>query len=220
MSGSVRLDGILPENLSNKIYAGLRMDLIVGDLQPAMKLSIRKLAERYGVSAMPVREALRQLATENALIGATKKAYRVPDLTSAEASNLFFVRAVLEGAAAEIAAERVKDSDFDVLNSFTVKMEDAWNIRDARTFLAANFGFHSHIHGLTNNDALQSMIESLYVRTGPWLAHGIVNLVNPDNWMGEHTEIIDALRNRDGKTARRLMEEDAEWGVQLYQRLG
>lgn len=196
------------------------MKLIVGDLVPAQTLSIRTLAEEYSISAMPVREALRQLASEDALIGAKKKAYRVPDLTSEEAANLFFVRAVLEGAAAEIAAERAQKSDIIILEKLAVEMEIAWRNRNSSTFLGANFGFHSHIHALTGNDALQSMIESLYVRTGPWLAHGIVNLVNPDHWMGEHTDIIEALRKRDGATARSLIEQDAEWGVHLYRELG
>lgn len=195
------------------------MKLIVGDLKPAETLSIRTLAESYSVSAMPVREALRQLASENALIGAKKKAYRVPDLSSEEAANLFFVRAVLEGAAAEIAAQRARKSDLSVLEKFTAEMEIAWRKRDPSAFLKANFGFHSCIYALTGNDALRSMIEALYVRTGPWLAHGIVNLVNSDNWMGEHTDIIAALREKDAGKARRLIEEDAEWGVQVYRDL-
>ena len=220
MNNPASVEEDLSVNLSSRIYSGLRMELIVGDLKPAAKLSIRKLAEKYGVSAMPVREALRQLATENALIGAKKKAYRVPDLSSAEASNLFFVRAVLEGAAAEIAAERVNEQDLKLLERFAIEMEITWKKQDASAFLASNFRFHSYVYSVTENPALQSMIESLYVRTGPWLAHGIVNLVNPDNWMGEHLDIIDALRKRDGVEARRLMEEDAEWGVHLYNRLG
>lgn len=207
-------------NLSERIYSDLRMKLIVGDLRPAESLSIRKLAEEYDVSAMPVREALRQLASENALVGAAKKAYRVPDLTPGEAANLFFLRAVLEGAAAEIAAENAREVDFRALKRLTKDMEKTWAKRDCSAFLMANFRFHSHVYSLTGNDALQSMIDALYVRTGPWLAHGIVNLVDPDNWMGEHTDIIDALRARDAVKARRLMEEDAQWGMQLYRKLG
>ena len=69
------------------------------------------------------------------------------------------------------------------------------------------------------NAAMQAIIDGLYVRTGPWLAHGIVNLVKPDHWLGEHTRIIDALQNRDGQKARELMEKDAKWGSDLYQRL-
>ena len=208
------------KNLSSQIYTDLRMQLIVGDLRPAESLSIRTLAEEYDVSAMPVREALRQLASEDALIGAAKKAYRVPDLSHSQAADLFFLRAVLEGAAAEIAATIIKDSDINYLNRLVKDMDVTWERRDSSAFLLANFQFHGHIFSMTGNNALQSMIESLYVRTGPWLAYGIVSLVNPDNWLGEHPEIIDALIEGNGAEARRLMEKDALWGMQLYQRLG
>ena len=207
-------------NLSAGIYADLRMKLIVGDLQPAEPLSIRTLAEDYNVSAMPVREALRQLASEDALVGAAKKAYRVPDLSPQQAANLFFVRSVLEGAAAELAAQNMRKGDFKVLAKWTEEMEQAWAKRDASTFLRANFSFHNFIYKRSGNAAMQSIIDHLYARTGPWLAHGIVNLVKPDHWLGEHAGIIEALRNRDGAKARQLMEADAKWGSDLYQKMG
>ena len=206
-------------NLSSRIYLDLRQKLIVGDLRPAEALSIRTLAENYGVSAMPVREALRQLASEDALVGAAKKAYRVPDLTSDEAANLFFVRAVLEGAAAEQAAAMATEADFEVLEGLAQSMEAPWKQQDASTFLKQNHLFHRHVYSLSGNAALTSMIDSLYMRTGPWLAHGIVELVNPEYWEGYHPEIIQALRERDGAKARHLAEKDAGWGVDLYRHL-
>lgn len=207
-------------NLSAGIYADLRLKLIVGDLHPDEALSIRTLAEDYKVSAMPVREALRQLASEDALVGAAKKAYRVPDLSPVQAANLFFVRSVLEGAAAEIAAQNMRESDFSALYKWTDKMEQAWAKRDASTFLRSNYAFHSLIYARAENAAMQAIIDSLYVRTGPWLAHGIVNLVKPDHWLGEHTGIIEALQNKDGIKARQLVEDDSKWGSELYKRLG
>jgi DNA-binding GntR family transcriptional regulator len=206
-------------NLSARIYADLRMKLIIGDLRPNEAVSIRTLASDYNVSAMPVREALRQLASEEALVGAAKKAYRVPNLSPAQAANLFFVRSVLEGAAAELAVLNIRQGDFKILKKFVVQMENAWAKNDASSFLRANYEFHSFIYARAGNAAMQAIIDGLYVRTGPWLAHGIVNLVKPDHWLGEHTRIIDALQNRDGQKARELMEKDAKWGSDLYQRL-
>ena len=205
-----------PESMSAFVYADLRQKLIIGELKPAERLSIRKLAEEYAFSAMPVREALRQLASENALVGAARKAYRVPDLTPTQAADLFYIRAVLEGAAAETAATRLKQADFDFLSRMTEKMEQTWVERDPVAFLLANHRFHSRIYGVAGNNALKAIMDGLYVQTGPWLAHGIVNLVNPDNWMSDHNGIINALRTRDAATARRLMEEDARWGVDLF----
>ena len=107
-----------------------------------------------------------------------------PNLTSEQAADLFFVRAVLEGAAAEVAAERVTDADIRVLHQHNKTLEEAWSKRDASEFLFANYQFHRYVYSLTGNAAIQSMIDALYVRTGPWLAFGITNLVKPDKWMG------------------------------------
>ena len=219
MDKAVSPEKSAPENLSARIYSDLRMKLIVGDLQPAQSLSIRIMAEEYNVSAMPVREALRQMASENALIGAAKKAYRVPDLTAADAANLFFVRAVLEGAAAELATGNIRESDFKVLNRLTRDMDAAWAKQDVSAFLSADFHFHSCVYARSGNAAMQSMIDSLYARTGPWLARGIANLEDPAHWLGEHVEIIETLRNKDAARARSLMEMDAEWGVELCRKL-
>lgn len=216
MTANAPRAGADTDSLSATIYAELRVRLITGALKPAEAVSIRKLAEDFGVSAMPVREALRQLASEGALNSAARKAFRVPDLTARQASDLFFVRGVLEGAAAEIAALQITEKTLTRLEKQVVKMETTWEARDATAFLLANYQFHSTIYQCSGNSALALSIDRLYAQTGPWLAHGILNLVDPDNWLGHHTPIIEALRDRDAKASRRLMEEDAFWGVELY----
>jgi len=204
------------ENLNATVYADLRIKLISGQLKPAEAVSVRQLAELYGVSTMPVREALRQLASEGALKSAARKAYRVPDLSAKEASDLFFVRGVLEGAAAELAAQRMTKRKLSLLETAVRKTRSCLTKRDANGLLLANYDFHSTIYQSSGNDALALSIDRLYVQTGPWLGHGIMNLVDADNWLGEHDLIIDALRNADSKSARKLIEEDAFWGVELY----
>ncbi|MEM5477667.1 GntR family transcriptional regulator [Pacificibacter sp. AS14] len=205
-----------PETMNATVYGDLRIKLITGQLKPAEAVSVRQLAELYGVSTMPVREALRQLASEGALKSAARKAYRVPDLTAKEASNLFFVRGVLEGAAVELAAQRMTKRKLSTLESAVKKTRICLNRRDVSGLLLANYEFHSTIYQSGDNGALALSIDRLYVQTGPWLAHGIMNLVDADNWLGEHDLIIDALRQADSKTARKLIEEDAFWGVDLY----
>lgn len=205
-------------NLSEAIYRDLRAKLIAGELAPAETVSIRKLADRYEVSGMPVREALRQLASEGALISEARKAYRVPDLSDDEAADLFFVRAILEGAAAEIAAPKMTSATFEALDGIISIMNSRWAELNAGGFLLANYRFHRTIYQACGNKAMTANIDRLYVQTGPWLAHGIVNLVNPENWLDEHPLIVAALRAGDSKQTRKLMEEDAFWGVKLYRR--
>jgi DNA-binding GntR family transcriptional regulator len=204
-------------NLSAKVYADLRLKLIIGDLKPGETLSIRTLAEEYDHGSMPVREALRQLSFEGALVGEAKKAYRVPDLSPNEAAKLFYVRAALEGASAEIATKTVEKKDIKYLSLLSSKMDGAWKVNNAGKFLENNFLFHSHIYAMANNSVLEKMAENLYIRTGPWLAKGIKNLSRSNAWEKSHDGIIDALSSRDSVLARRLIEEDSSWGKQLYQ---
>ena len=210
------INKIQGDRLGLKIYLELKKKLIVGELMPGEGLSIRKVAEEYKVSTMPVREALRQLAIEKALISAAKKAYRVPDLTAGQAADLFFVRSILEGAAAEIATANATKADFKLLEKLIVGMNKYWQAKDAKNFLFTNYQFHSHITSLSGNSALQAMIGGIYLRTGPWLAHGITELVDLDAWKADHSSIVNALQARDSKTVRRLVEEDAYWGVSIY----
>jgi len=204
-------------NLSSKVYADLRLKLITGELKPGETLSIRTLAEAYDHGSMPVREALRQLSSDGALVGEAKKAYRVPDLSAKEAAKLFYVRAALEGASAEIAAKTVRPKDINYLRQLSSKMDHAWNVINAEKFLKNNFLFHSYIYSMAKNSVLEKMAENLYIRTGPWLAKGIQdNLSKPNAWEASHDGIIDALALGDSAEARRLIEADSGWGEQLY----
>lgn len=204
-------------NLSQSVYNELRTRLIVGDLAPGDSLSIRTLAEEFGVSAMPVREALKRLETEGALAGSAKKAYRVPDLTTCEATNIIFVRATLEGAGAALATDYLKAQDIKQLRQYAVAMDKAWKTLDAHGFLQNNFQFHSLIYRSTRNSDLSEIAEALYVRSGPWLGKAIREIAKPEDWANEHHDIVDAIEARDKARVRSLIEADVSWGTTFFQ---
>jgi DNA-binding GntR family transcriptional regulator len=190
--------------------------MIIGKLLPGDTISIRTLALEHGMSAMPVREALKQLAMEKALSGAAKRAYRVPDLTARQASNLFEIRAVLEGGAAEAATPNITTKDLVNLRKWTAVMDATWQVGDAARFLDANFKFHSLIYSRAGNEDLCDLIANLLVRTGPWLAGGILSLASKADWRGEHDKIANALESGDSARARALIEDDARWGMTFF----
>ena len=204
-------------NLGAVIYEDLRAQLIVGKLEPGNTLSIRQLAGQYNVSTMPVREALKRLETENALVGAVKKAYRVPELTSKQASQIFFIRSVLEGAAAELAAGRLSDQDIDAARRYTMMMDAAWKQKDSSRYLENNFAFHSLVYRAADNCDLSKLVEGLYARSGPFLSKAIRHLVDVEEWETNHDEILQALADHDGKRARKLIEDDIKWGALFYE---
>jgi DNA-binding GntR family transcriptional regulator len=97
--------------LGSGIYELLREALITGRFQPDDRLRIRDLAEQLGTSVTPVRDAILQLAKEQALILKTPRDIRVPILTAAQYGEIRSIRLALEGLAAETAAALVTDSE-------------------------------------------------------------------------------------------------------------
>ena len=102
--------------LNAQIYQRLRWALIVGDYEPGDRMSIRSIATELESGLMPVREALKRLASERALSSATKRSFRVTELQPGQASELFFVRARLEGVATELATPMMTEGQVDRLD--------------------------------------------------------------------------------------------------------
>lgn len=204
------------ESQSLPVYEELRRRLITGQMKPGDTTSIRHLAAEFGIGVMPVREALKNLWSQKALSGEARKAYRVPVLDQHQAANLFQIRAVLEGGAAESAMEHITRDDIAKLRAYSHQMNAAWKANDPQTFLEANFAFHSLIYQRAANEDLFALIELLFTRTGPMLAHAIVNLARIEDWENEHMAIVDAIEQKDGALTRRLVEEDAKWGMTLF----
>ena len=192
------------------------MRLIVGDFALTDSLSIRTLADEFGVSTMPVREALKRLESENALTGSAKRAYRIPAVSTEEVANIFFVRSALEGAGAELATDYLTSEDLKRLRKFALEMDEAWSQMDAHLFLLNNFRFHSLIYRSTRNSYLAEIAEALYARSGPWLGKVIREVAQPDDWATEHHDIVDALAARDKKRVRKLVEADVNWGSAYF----
>ena len=203
-------------NLSQFIYQQLRRRLIVGDLSPNDSLSIRTLAKNFGVSTMPVREALKRLETENALTGSAKRAYRVPDISSKEAANIIFVRATLEGAGTGLAIKHIRAPEIERLRQFSNAMDAALKQRDAHGFLLNNFYFHSLIYRSTHNTDLSEIVDALYARSGPWLGKAIREVAKIEDWVTEHHDIVNAIEARDAPRVRALIEADAAWGITYF----
>ena len=215
---AIRAPGI-QARLGDRIYQALRWSLIVGDLEPGDTVSIRTLAAEHGVSAMPVREALKRLEAEKALTGAAKRAYRIADMTSARAADLFQIQSVLEGAAAEAAATRLPERQIERLRELTRQMDVAMERNDARSYLSCNFSFHFIVYSGAGNPDLAAIVEALYARTGPWLSRAIKRLARIEDWENRHMRIADAIAARDAAEAQRLMEADILWSVDLYRRV-
>ncbi|MBT6442297.1 MAG: GntR family transcriptional regulator [Alphaproteobacteria bacterium] len=194
--------------LHEKVYNELRRALIAGRFQPGQVITLRRVAAMLGTSPMPVREALRRLTAEGALVVGPNRSVRVPMITVAGYTEVYEIRIALEGLAAEKAAGRMSEAELDRLQAVNQAFRDAAENNDAEGYLENNQEFHLSIYRAAGSTLLVDTIEGLWLRVGPILHYLFrdVGLVNAA--VETHTPILDALRRHDGPAARAAVAND------------
>jgi len=206
-------------SLSDKIYKDLKWSLIVGGYRPGDELSIRTLASELGVSAMPVREALKRLSSERLLVSSAKKSYRIADLDPVRISQQFFVRSRLEGVATKLATQRMTSGQINKLVKLAKQMDGDVKSGDTDNYVSRNYNFHFAIYTASGNDELVWSIERLWALTGPFLAEFVRSVDMPlkdPEWRALHLEIAEAIKSGNADLASRLIERDISWGTNVF----
>ena len=105
--------------LNDRAYDEIKSSLIAGQFRPGQVLVIRTLADRYGISTTPVREALQRLVGERQLVMLHNRSIAVPGWDPAKFQELFRIRCALEGLAAELAATQMTERDVETMERLT-----------------------------------------------------------------------------------------------------
>jgi DNA-binding GntR family transcriptional regulator len=190
-----------------RIQAALRQALMNGDYQPGQRLVVRTIAEKFRTSAMPVREALRQLVSDEALYDHANRGVIVPEATVEVIADLTRVRCSIEGSAAEWAASTVTAAELGAIADLDRQMRDHAGSGASAGYLALNREFHFAVYRGARSPTLLPIIERLWLRAGPWL-----NIMREEATLGlgldHHAELIDALTKGEGGRARRAVVAD------------
>lgn len=199
-------------SLSTQVYGSIRNWLANGELAPDQRLNGRILAERLGVSQTPVREAMLQLVAERALTLNRNKSVTVPSLTAEQFVELRDIRVALETLAVRCAVDHVTDADIGLITDLHRQMIEAKKRADFRTTMRLNRELHLTTYRLSRRPELVALIESLWVRTGPYLnllyTHG-GGEVKEDH---EHKRLIEGLRARDADASAASITRDIVTG--------
>lgn len=208
---------IRERSLSDEIYDELKNRLILGQYLPGDRLSMRKLAGEFGTSAMPVREALKRLSSEQVIESAAAKAFNVPSLSRKRAADLFDLRALLESAAVEAVHATLTPDLLGKLEALCDRMDAHLKRRDYAAYVRDNHRFHFLLYRKAENPDLIAMIEQLWMKTGPSLSRGLQSSesYNPD-WNADHRRLCDAIRKGRIADIREIMRADIEWGAEFY----
>ena len=161
------IEKIAVKTLRQEVYDQLRDKIISADILPGETISLRELAQKFGVSLMPVREALWQLESERIIVIESNKRIRVNSLTAKEMEEALRLRLMLESTAAERACDLRPES---ALLKVRKQLEALQSAADRpKGFMRKNSQFHISIYSLADSPLLLEMIERLMARVGPYV---------------------------------------------------
>lgn len=201
--------------VQDRVYHQLRAALMSGHFDPGQVLTIGTLADRFRTSHMPVREALRRLTAENALVVVNNGSAQVPVVTLEGLDDLCLTRTALETLAVRLSTDRCSPADRARFRALVEGHAAAAVNRDLQRMLQLNQELHFAIYNACGSSVVVQFIQSLWLRFGPYMrmlsAH-----ISPAIESGlyepsrHHADLVDAMDARDGNAAAEAIRGDIE----------
>lgn len=194
------------------VYAQLRNLILFGDLAPGQAVTIQGLTMLLDAGMTPVREALRRLIAEGALIHQGNRRVSVPTLTAGDVDEMAFIRKALEPALARRATKRMTPETLADLTAIDTALNAAIDRGDIGEYLKQNYQFHADVYRCADAPITSETVDRLWLRFGPSL-RVICGRFGTSNLPDKHADLLAAFSARDETAASCAMEEDVAQGM-------
>ncbi len=192
-------------SLTEKVYNQIKEMIVYGQLKSGETLTVGEMAEHFRVSKTPVRDAFNALKHDGLLEVLPYKGYLISQVNLKDLDELFTLRVLLEGGAAELAATHASGKSLEKLENL-VNLNSRGELESETFFMKLNFDFHVAVAEASNNlrlirlitNVLDQMQRVLYID----LKVGSTYSMN-----GEHQQLVWLIRDRDAAGAKKLMIE-------------
>ncbi len=194
-------------SLRDQVYLQLKQAVIHLELAPGEKISDKVLAEQFGVSRTPVREALKRLEDEGLVISSPGSETKVSLIDIEQAKHAFTVVAALNALAAKLAIPFLTEAHCDELKSINEEFEKAIMQENKYEAIKKDDQFHSVLLHASNNPEIEIALERLLpkIRRLELLKF---NKVDGLSSIRQHNEIIDCLRYGKQQELSKLVEDN------------
>jgi DNA-binding GntR family transcriptional regulator len=213
------LEPVAHSPMHEMVYDRIREAFASGQVVPGQRIVIRDLARALGTSMMPVRDALRRLEAENAVVLTNGRTLAVPSLSAKDYEELCMIRVTLESLAAQEAAKNITAAELAEVVRFADLGEEAAGAGDPAATSMYNRHFHWAVNAASHRPLLIRIIESLWLRVGPQISYSVQFDVQGGDVIHSayhpHRQVIAALRNGDGASAATAMAYDISRAGQI-----
>lgn len=196
--------------LYEDLLAELEAAILDVKLKPGDRLNETELAEEFGVSRGPNREALQDLERRGIVIRIPNRSTFVREWSAKEVRDFYLFRAHVEALSVRLAAERRSDEDLLEIRRILDIMRSALDERDVHRFMDADTDFHLCVAPIANFMPLLSVIESLRWRTRLLMAWAKLTYGTPigfEDAFDYHERITTAIADGDGNRAEQVMHD-------------
>ncbi|ABC22056.1 GntR family transcriptional regulator [Rhodospirillum rubrum] len=200
------------ETVNQWVYRRLRLAVMIGRIPPGRPLTIRDLALALEVSTMPVREALRRLASERALEVRDNRRIEVPVMTALKFRELCEARIALECHAAERALPFITADRLALLAGLDAQIDAAQAAGDRDALTLHNQAFHRALYETNPHQVVLPLIESVWLQLGPFTRLALARL-DEFYHVDRHSEALAALRSGNPLALRVAIEADIRDGI-------
>jgi DNA-binding GntR family transcriptional regulator len=219
-SGSGELGFGAPEPLElitavDVAYRGIRAAILSGEFEPGMQLKLQSLGDRYSISLIPVREALRLLQAEGLVESVRNKGARVAPISLAETLDVYRLRLMLETEALKLAYPKIDQQLVDTLEDCQREMQSVF-ATDPIRYLALHQKLHFGLYSRCGSKWTLRMLGLVWSHSERWRRLALPSDVDAPT--EDHTAILEALKRRDARGAGKALEHHIQLSTRSLQR--
>lgn len=207
MTSSTQNSGPIARTLRDRVADSVRRMILDGVLSPGERVSPDRLAAEFGTSAMPIREALRELESEELVEFKPYKGVFVTSISPEDAEEMYVMRAALEALGAKVGVPNLDPSRLKAMENELEKMYKAIEAEESEAYYAADRAFHETIYAAAERAGLLKKVRDMrdssirYSR----LYEGLSGV--REKALSENKDILEACKNHDVELAASLTHE-------------
>ena len=208
----IELDPSLPAH--EAVYRSLRASVMHGELHPAQSVTIRGVADKFGTSMTPARDAVRRLSAEGALSISSTGRVSTPELSHDRIEELASIRAMLEPELAARALPRAHMNLLERLSNTNSLIDQAIVKDDAVGYIRRNLEFHRMLYLRAQAPAMLALVEPVWLQLGPTMRSLYAQLQSREA-SHNHRLAIAALKAGDEPSLKLAIRADVTQGLRM-----
>ena len=192
-------------NLTTRVYAHIRSDILSGRYSIGEAVTELGLAKELHVSRTPVREALRQLELEELVEITPNKGAVVTGITAEDIQDIYEIRSLIEGMAAERAANEATEEEIGQLTEIVDLARFYLERKNYDQLKTMDGQFHQLLYSMSKSRMLKHILRDLHNYVGRTRGASLKSEGRAQSSLAEHQAVLDAIRCRDGDLAKKCM---------------